>query len=156
MNGTTVNHPAVDTNLIQAFGKIPDDWAPFTRTPFANAGITLGVYEKPATSYILSSDGQTWQDNWSAVPMTDEEIARKQNNVIQTWANRPFADNFTAWTLDKTTCTMVPPTPRPTPPDGQAYRWNGKINDWQIASIMPSDGQNYTWNFDTWTWDVVS
>ena len=155
-NGVTVNHPAVQLNLLYAFGEIPSNWKPFNRTLFSESGITLGVYQKANSTYVLSDDGVTWQDSWFAEDMTEEEITYKQNLTITTWANRPYANNFTAWTLDTETCTMVPPHPRPTPPEGLAYRWNGKINDWQIAPHAPDDGQNYNWNFDTWEWELVS
>ena len=40
-NGATKNHPALEDNLMQAFGSIPDHWEPFVRV----ARPTLAVYE---------------------------------------------------------------------------------------------------------------
>ena len=75
-NGVTKNHPAFEDNLMQAFGAIPEHWQPFTRITLKDSGITLGMYQKGICTYT-SSDGNTWQDTWSAVEMTEEEKAEK-------------------------------------------------------------------------------
>jgi hypothetical protein len=74
-NGQTVNHPAFESNLIAAFGGVPDHWKPFVRVERP----TLGVYEvleSEQSSYQMV-DG-VWTDAWSVRPMTDEEKAAKQ------------------------------------------------------------------------------
>ena len=109
-NDQPVNHPAFEDNLIAAFGGVPDHWKPFVRVERP----TLGVYE------VLESEQPTyqmvdgvWTDVWSVRPMTDEEKAAVQQQVIDAWALIPNAFNFTAWVLDKDTLMMVPPIPRP-------------------------------------------
>ena len=75
-NGKTKNHPAFEENLLQAFGAIPEHWQPFTRITLEDSGITVGMYQKGVCTYT-SLDGNTWQDTWSAVEMTEEEKAEK-------------------------------------------------------------------------------
>ena len=50
-DGQTVNHPALEQNVIEAFGYIPDNWEPFIRVPRP----ILGVYE------ILDAEKPTYQ-----------------------------------------------------------------------------------------------
>jgi hypothetical protein len=158
VNGAPVNHPSLESNLINAFGSVPTGWAPFTRIQFADSGITLqGPYQKYVCTYVLSSDGITWTDSFSAVEMDDDEKLIVQNNYLNVWNRRQFLGNFSAWTFDASLCQMVPPTPRPTDaPSGQQYRWQGSTNSWQIApTTPPNDGQLYTWDYTTWAWAVV-
>ena len=84
-NGQTINHPAFEDNLIQAFGAVPDHWEQFIRVERPNPG----VYE------VLESDEPTyqkvdgvWTDVWSLRPMTEAEIAAKQQVVKDVFAAR--------------------------------------------------------------------
>ena len=145
-NGQTVNHPAFEDNLVAAFGGVPDHWKPFVRVERP----TLGVYEvleseQPAYQMV---DG-VWTDVWSVRPMTDEEKAAVQQQVIDAWALIPNAFNFTAWVLDEATLRMVPPIPRPVE-EGKIFRWSGADNNWKEAPAKP-EGQ-YVFDFAQWTW----
>jgi hypothetical protein len=147
-NGQTVNHPAFESNLIAAFGGVPDHWKPFVRVERP----TLGVYEvleseQPAYEFV---DG-VWTDVWSIRPMTAEEIAAVHQQVIDAWALIPNAFNFTAWVLDEATLRMVPPTPRPVE-EGKIFRWSGADNNWKEAPARPEGEGQYVFDFAQWIW----
>ena len=74
-NGQTINHPAFEDNLIQAFGRVPDNWEPFIRVERPVPGV-YEVLESDQPTY-QKVDG-TWTDVWALRPMTDEEKAAKQ------------------------------------------------------------------------------
>jgi hypothetical protein len=153
-NGQTVNHPAFEHNLIEAFGGVPDHWKPFVRVERP----TLGVYEvleseQPAYEFV---DG-VWTDVWTVRPMTDEEKTAKHQALVQSvlamWELNPNAFNFTAWVLeediDAGTAKMVPPIPKPVE-EGKIFRWSGADNNWKEAPAKP-EGQ-YVFDFAQWTW----
>jgi hypothetical protein len=155
-NGQTVNHPALESNLIAAFGGVPDHWKPFVRVERP----TLGVYEvleseQPAYEFV---DG-VWTDVWSVRPMTDEEKATTQQariqNVLALWALNPNAFNFTAWLpevdIDTDTIRMVAPIPRPVE-EGKIFRWSGADNNWKEAPAQPEAGGPYKFDFAQWIW----
>ena len=147
-NGQTVNHPAFEDNLIAAFGGVPDHWKPFVRVERP----TLGVYEtleseQPAYQMV---DG-VWTDVWTVRPMTDEEKAAVHQQVIDSWALRPNAFNFTAWVLDEATLMMVPPIPRPVE-EGKIFRWSGADNNWKEAPAKPEGEGQYVFDFAQWAW----
>lgn len=146
-NGNTVNHPAFEDNLIQAFGAVPAHWESFTRVEIP----TPTVYQ------VLDSQEPTyqkvngiWTDVWALRDMTDAEKTAKQQAVQATWATRKDISNLTAWTFDATICEYVPPTPMPT--DGKDYFWQGTTNTWQILPPYPTDGKQYKLDFATATW----
>jgi hypothetical protein len=71
-NGQTVNHPSVTSNLIDAFGSIPENYEPFIRT----------LKPKPPTPYEVVLDTPVyqkvdgvWTDVWLVRDMTEEEKA---------------------------------------------------------------------------------
>lgn len=80
-NTLPINHPAYESNLIQAFGVVPLDWVPFVRGDVP----LLGVYKKFDSSrghegcgceYVATANG--FKDVWSIVDMTNEDkLARK-------------------------------------------------------------------------------
>jgi hypothetical protein len=147
-NGQTVNHPALESNLIAAFGGVPDHWKPFVRVERP----TLGVYEvleseQPAYEFV---DG-VWTDVWSVRTIPDEEIAAKKQAVIDAWALIPNAFNFTAWVLDEATLRMVPPIPRPVE-EGKIFRWSGADNNWKEAPAKPEGEGQYVFDFTQWIW----
>jgi hypothetical protein len=82
-NGQPVNHPAIEENLIQVHGSIPENYAPFNRIQLHDANLELGVYQNAAHSYSLSSDGVAWQDTWTAVDMTQEEKDAKNAFLLR-------------------------------------------------------------------------
>ena len=150
VNGQPVNHPAFESNLVAAFGSVPDDWQPFTRVEQP----TIGLYQiiDPSQSSYQFING-IWYDQWTVRDMTDAEKAAKQQPVKDAWAARPYASNFAAWVHDEATNSYNPPIPRPT--DGLTYRWSGAENNWKLAPEMPKDGTLYSFNFDSWAWEPI-
>jgi len=147
-NGQTVNHPAFEHNLIEAFGGVPDHWKPFVRVERP----TLGVYEvlESQDAAYEFVDG-VWTDVWTVRPMTAEEIAAVHQQVIDAWALIPNAFNFTAWVLDEATLRMVPPIPRPVE-EGKIFRWSGADNNWKETPARPEGEGQYVFDFAQWIW----
>lgn len=155
-NGQTKNHPAFEDNLLQAFGSIPSHWEPFIRVE----RLVPGVYE------VLESEMPTyqkinnvWTDVWALRPMTDAEKTAKQQAVITAFNNREQAENWSAWTLDEATCTMIPPIPRPEPDASKLEQristfWCGADNNWKDAPVRPEG--NYKFDFFAWQWIEVA
>jgi hypothetical protein len=152
-SGNAVEHPIFGDNFRQAFPNIdvnnlPSNFARFVRV----ARPTLDVYE------VLDSNEPTYQlvdgvftDVWSLRAMTPSEKTAKQQAVRDAFAAQTDAANFTTWTLDEATCTMVAPTPRP---EG-AYAWKGATNSWESRAVRPDDGKAYRWDYQTWSWVEV-
>jgi len=148
-NGVTKNHPAYEDNLIQAFGTIPAHWEPFTRVERP----ILGVYE------LMTADEPTyekvdgvWTDIWHKRDMTTEEKTAKQQVAVAIFNKHEYASNWSAWTLDEATCTMVPPIPRPAPVEGVLVFWCGADNNWKEAPAYPVDDNPYKFDFFVWQW----
>ena len=151
-NGTTKNHPAFEDNLIQAFGSVPAHWEPFTRVERPTPGIyQLLESQEPVYAKV---DG-VWTDVWTVREMTAEEKAAKQQETVTAFNSRPQAENWSAWTLDEATCTMVPPIPRPENVDGKVYRWCGADNNWKDSPQKPVDDNKYKFDFLAWQWVQV-
>ena len=156
-NGQTINHPAFGDNLRQAFGEIPAGWEPFVRVERP----ILGVYElfeseNPAYEKVNG----VWTDVWSVRPMTDAEKTEKQQATITAFNNRDQAENWSAWTLDEATCTMVPPIPRPEPDESKLAQgiytfWSGADANWKDTPVRPNDGNEYKFDFLAWQWVQV-
>ena len=151
-NGQIKNHPAFEDNLIQAFGIIPQHWEPFTRVERPTLGAyELMIAEEPTYEKV---DG-VWSDVWHKRDMTAEEKTAKQQAVITAFNSRPQAENWSAWTLDEDTCTMVPPIPRPDPDPAKLEQkimtfWCGSDNNWKDTPVKPEG--NYEFDFLTWNW----
>jgi hypothetical protein len=156
-DGAAKNHPALEHNLIQAFGAIPAHWEPFIRVDRS----TLGAYviftaEEPTYEKVNG----VWTDVWSVRDMTAEEKAAKQQAVRDAFNAREQAENWSAWTLDEATCIMVPPIPRPefnqTKRDAGIFTmWCGADANWKDTSAMPVDGNQYKFDFFAWDWVQV-
>ena len=151
-NGVTKNHPALENNLIQAFGSIPAHWEPFTRVECP----------KPTVYQVLDSEEPTyskvngvWTDVWALREMTTEEKTTKQQAVITAFNSREQASNWSAWILDEATCTMVPPIPRPAPVEGKIVAWCGADNNWKETPAIPVDENQYKFDFFAWQWVQV-
>jgi len=150
-NGSTVNHPAFECNLIEAFGAIPANWEPFMRVE--KPGPTLyQILDNQEPVYIKVAG--VWTDVWSLREMTVTEKAARQQTAKDAWAIRDQAFNFTAWVLDVATCTFVPPIQRPVVAD-KIFRWSGADNNWREAPSMPETGGPYKFDFTQWTWVAV-
>jgi hypothetical protein len=151
-NGVTKNHPAFEHNLVQAFGEIPTHWESFTRVERP----VLGVYQlmDPNEAVYTKVDG-VWTDVWTVREMTIEEKAFKQQAARDAFNAREQAENWSAWTLDETTCEMVPPIPRPEPDlakiEAGIYTfWCGADANWKEAPARP-EGE-YKFDFIAWAW----
>lgn len=78
IDGNCVNHPAYINNLIQAFGKIPNDWEPFQRTEPVLGEYEVLVSTKPTYQKI----GDVWMDVWNIRQMTDDERAQRDRITL--------------------------------------------------------------------------
>lgn len=151
-NGVTKNHPAFEDNLVEAFGSIPERWEPFVRVqrptsdPYIVVETNIASYEKV---------NGIWTDVWPVRNMTAEEKTAKQQAVITAFYDRPQPENWSAWTLDETTCEMVPPVPRPAPTAGVFVLWCGAENNWKQVPARPVDDNYYTFDFLAWQWVQV-
>jgi hypothetical protein len=148
-NGVTKNHPAFMDNLIQAFGFIPAHWEQFIRIERP----VLGVYELMiATEPTYEKVNGVWVDVWHKREMTAEEKTAKQQAVITEFNNREYASNWSTWTFDEITCTMIPPIPRPEPIEGVLVAWCGADANWKEAPNRPVDENQYKFDFIAWQW----
>jgi hypothetical protein len=156
-NGAPKNHPAFMDNLLQAFGSIPAQWEIFTRVERP----VLGVYELlAAEESVYAKLNGVWTDVWSVREMTAEEKTAKQQAVIALFNDRDYASNWSAWTLDEATCTMVPPIPRPAPDQSKLDQhiftfWCGADNNWKDTPARPVDDNQYKFDFFAWQWVQV-
>jgi len=154
-NGVTKNHPAYEDNLIQAFGSIPAHWEPFTRVERP----VLGIYALLESDMpVYAKVNGVWTDVWSVREMTAEEKTAKQQVVVTAFNNRPQAENWSAWTLDEATNTMVPPIPRPEPDEAKLEQriftfWCGADANWKDTPVRP-EGE-YKFDFFAWQWVAV-
>jgi len=146
-NGATKNHPAFEDNLIQAFGVVPTHWEPFTRVERPTPAVyQILEFDEPVYAKV---DG-VWTDVWSLREMTAEEKTAKQQAVITVFNQQEYASNWSAWTLDEATCTMVPPIPRPEPVEGKIVFWSGADANWKEAPARPEG--DYKFDFIAWAW----
>jgi hypothetical protein len=150
-NGVAKNHPAFENNLIQAFGSIPEHWEPFTRV----ARPILGVYELVVSEIpAYEKVNGVWMDVWQKRDMTAEEKLATQQRVITVFEAQNQASNWSAWTLDEVTCTMVPPIPPPADVEGVIVFWCGADNNWKEAPTPPEG--NYKFDFLAWQWVEIT
>lgn len=155
-NGRTINHPALESNLLQAFDRIPENWEPFVRNERPSVG-PYEILESEMPTYQKIDD--VWTDVWTINTMTEEEKIAKQQAVIATFNDREQSENWSAWTLDETTCTMVPPIPQPDPDETKLEQgiytfWCGAENNWKDTPVYP--GNNYKFDFFAWQWTEVT
>lgn len=151
-NGKTKNHPAFEDNLIEAFGVIPKHWEIFIRVERP----VSGMYEVlDSNEPVYAKVDGVWTDVWTMRDMTIEEKTAKQQAVIDLFNARPQAENWSTWTLDEATCTMVPPIPRPATVDGVVIFWCGADANWKEAPSRPVDENQYKFDFLSWQWVQV-
>jgi hypothetical protein len=146
-NDQPVNHPVYDFNLIQAYGQIPQGWAMFNRV---ERPIPMVYQVLESDEPVYTKIEGVWTDVWSLRDMTAEEKTAKQQAVINAFNTREQASNWSAWTLNEATCTMVPPIPRPDPVEGVLVFWCGADNAWKEAPPRP-EGE-YKFDFIAWSW----
>jgi hypothetical protein len=148
-NNQPINHPALEDNLIQALGAVPDNWESFIRAERPVPGI-YEILESDQPIY-QKVDG-VWTDVWSLRPMTETEIVAKQQIVKDAWATRRQAENWSAWIFDESTCSYISPIPRPEPVQGKIVFWCGADNNWKEAPTRPQDNKQYQFDFFEWQW----
>jgi hypothetical protein len=154
-NGQTKNHPALESNLLQVFGSIPAHWEPFTRIERP----IPGVYQTmDSTEPVYAKVDSVWTDVWTVRDMTAEEKAIRQQATRDAFNIREQAENWSAWTLDEATCTMVPPIPRPAEDEtktaaGIMTFWCGAEANWKDTPVRP-EGE-YNFDFIAWVWVAV-
>ena len=155
-NGGVKNHPALEDNLMQVFGTIPDNWEPFVRVERP----THSIYQvlDPQESVYAQVDG-VWTDVWIIRDMTAEEKTTKQQAVRDAFNAREQSENWSAWVLDEETCQMAPPIYAPAPNrtklEQKIYTfWCGADNNWKDTPARP-DG-NYKFDFFAWDWVEVT
>jgi hypothetical protein len=155
-NGQVINHPALESNLLQAFGSIPNNWEPFIRVERP----APGIYELlESDTPVYAKVDNVWTDIWSVREMTAEEKTAKQQAVITAFNDRSQAENWSAWTLDEATCTMQPPIPRPEPDEAKLEQriytfWCGADNNWKDTPVLPEG--NYRFDFLAWQWIEIT
>lgn len=142
-NGVAKNHPALEENLLQVWGCVPDHWKPFSRIPKPNEVYKV-VSDEPSYECING----VYTDVWVLRDMTLNEIADKQQVVKDRWVLLPNRENFTTWVFDEGLCKYVPPIPRP---EGD-FIWSGIKNNWIALPPYPTDGKLYTFDITTETW----
>lgn len=154
-NNQPLKHPAFEDNLIQAFGSIPAEWEPFTRVerPKFNTYQTMD-----SDIPVYTKVNGVWTDVWTVREMTAEEKAAVQKTTIDSFNARPQAENWSAWTFDEATNTMVPPIPRPEPDQAkldQGIRtfWCGADANWKDTPVRP-EGE-YKFDFIAWAWIAI-
>jgi hypothetical protein len=155
-NSQIKNHPAFEDNLMQAFGAIPSNWEPFIRVERPILEVYQVLENQEA---VYAKVNGVWTDVWSVRGMTAEEKSAKQQAAIDDFNNRDQASNWSAWTLDESTCAMVPPIPRPelnqTKLDaGIKTFWCGADNSWKDTPVRPNG--NYKFDFFAWDWVIVT
>ena len=125
-DGAPFEHPIMADNFSQAFPDVdtenlPAEFAKFVRI----APPKLGVYEKNQTVSYQLVDG-VYTDVFTCEQMTVQEIASKQQQVKDSWAN---INGFASWTFNEQTCAYEPPTPMPTDTT-KRYAWDEPTLTW--------------------------
>jgi hypothetical protein len=149
-NNQPFEHPAFEENLLQAFGTVPEHWESFVRVQCPVPTIYQNVDEEPTYQKING----VWTDNWNLRDMTAEEKLAKQQSIRDEFNSREQASNWSAWTLDESTCTMQPPIPRPDLIEGVLVFWCGADNAWKEAPARPEG--NYKFDFFEWKWILIA
>lgn len=150
-NGLTIEHPAFEDNLLDAFGEIPVGWEPFVRVEKPTPPL-YKEFDYPEVVYAKVNG--VWTDVWRFRDMTPEEKLQRQQDVKNMWAKRRQLENFAAWVFDESLCDFVPPIPRPT--DGKNYFWQGTTLSWVERPPYPEDGKTYRLNFTSAMWEEVT
>lgn len=129
-NGQPIDHPLVESNLLQAFPGIDLNNLPSNFVKFNRAAPPIpSAYERtPEATYQLV--GNEVYEVWITHPMTSEEILEKQNLVKSQWAIDFPSSN---WIFDEATCEFVPPIPYPSD-DLTLYRWSELNQNWVLRS----------------------
>ena len=144
-NGQPVNHPAFESNLIDAFGSVPGNWEPFVRL----TAPALNPYEKNQTVSYQKVNG-VWTDVFSCEQMTQEEITAKQDAVKAVWI--AIDKNYPSWTFDDVKCEYVAPVAKPD--EVNPYAWRESDLSWVFVPAAPQ-GEGWAFNVETGVWEKV-
>ena len=137
INGVSIDHPSVESNLLEVFGGvIPSEYELFETTPNE---LVRGVFQVAERTYIKRNDG-VWTDSWTIRDMTDSEKADETVKLVKDterhmtfhkeMAQRGIAaclsgsdlDGVNAWSTYLVRCNnwvlqsldpLTPPMPRP-------------------------------------------
>jgi hypothetical protein len=152
-NGQPVEHPALEENLLQAFGAVTENWELFERIEPPVLG-EYQVFDNPHVTYEKING--VWTDVFHVIEMSIEEKEAKQQAKINAyklaWAALPQRDNFLAWVFNEETIKYEPPIPRPT---DREVIWSGANNGWVDKPQKPDDGKEYRIDFYTSSWVEV-
>lgn len=74
-NGVIKNHPAHESNLIQAFGSVPSNWIPFIRVDCPKPS----NYQIPLDAPVYTIVDGVCMDFWPMREMTEEEKIEYDN-----------------------------------------------------------------------------
>ena len=146
-NGSPVNHPADENNLIAVFGLIPVNWEPFVRVNRPN----LTVYQTCLQEPVYEKVDSVWTDVWSLRDMTVQEKYAKQQVTKDAWVTQDQASNFTAWVFNELTCSFNSPISSPTT---GYFNWSGTDSNWKEAPAYPENGR-YKFDYAQWDWVVL-
>jgi hypothetical protein len=164
-NGQPINHPALEENLIEAFGEIPNGWEKFVRVEPPTLEFNQ-TFEDPHVVY--DNINGIWTDVFQIRELTAEEQDQKRvreearaleiyqkavDEYKARWAALPQRDNFSAWVFNQETIKYEPPIPRPT---DREVIWHGASNSWVDRPIKPDDGKQYKIDFYTSSWVEVT
>lgn len=157
-NGVAVSHPALEQNLLDAFGgNIPSEWEPFTSTP-----TDKGVYQiidelgDNHSEVYYKHDNGTWYMYHPVRDMTPEEKQHKIDMTKLNWEGRANPDQYTKWVFDEAICDFVAPLPMPTDvlPEGSIYNWDDATDSWRVMPASPTGGE-FRFNYTIWAWEPV-
>ena len=123
-NGEPINHPIMESNLVQAFPNIdlnnlPSNFARFERVP----GPGLGAYEVSEGATYEWVDGIV-KDVHHVRVMTAEERTAKQDATKAEWQQ----NGFDSWVFNEELCRFEAPIPYPD--DGKFYVWDEPTTSW--------------------------
>ena len=149
-DGMPYEHPAVEKNLLETFGQIPEGWEPFVRVSRPYGLYKVFLQSDPTYEKV---DG-VWTDVWHYREMTAEEKATEIQAYKDHWDSLPNRDNFSAWSFDEATRAYVPPIPKPN--DGKNYFWQGTTSLWVELPQYPDDGKKYKLDIASATWVEVT
>ena len=129
-NGEPVNHPIMESNLVQVFPNIdlnnlPSNYARFERVSCCPE---IGVYEVNEGTTYEWVDGVV-KDVHHIRPMTTEERTVKQDATKAEWQQNGFA----SWIFNEETCRFEAPVPYPS--DGKFYVWDEPTTNWVEYTI---------------------
>lgn len=81
IDGQPIDHPSLESNLLETFGEIPAEYQPFVRiNPLS---VPKGHFEKiDLNDYNYEFVDGVWTDRWVVSPMTEEEIVAKKQIMI--------------------------------------------------------------------------